>query len=66
MDEQRSVCKDCPELDSYLSGQIEQMPCLVCDRLWCEVTLVRSMETTSGGSHVRSSWPGRAAVRVGG
>lgn len=36
-----SVCRNCELLDQYLAGHKREVPCIICDRLWCEATLKR-------------------------
>lgn len=53
MSEGRSVCQDCELLDQYLAGRTREMPCIVCDRIWCEATLKRY---ENGDTLALSAW----------
>lgn len=59
-----SVCHDCALLDRYLAGRAREMPCIICDRLWCEVTFKGSGQTLTGEEHVRSSGAANASIRM--
>jgi hypothetical protein len=64
MAQRLSACQGCTQLDVFLSGQVGEMPCLVCDRLWSEVTLGRRHEGVSEVEYARPFLGERSALRV--
>ena len=59
MSEGQSVCQQCDLLDQYLAGRAREMPCIICDRLWCEATLKRYER---GDTLALSGWGMMSAV----
>ncbi len=59
MIQRKTVCQECELLDQYLAGRTREMPCIICDRLWCEATLKRY---DKGETLALSGWGMMSAV----
>jgi len=59
-----NVCQGCRALDDYLARRTDQMPCMVCDRLWSRATIsVRGQR--AGRSYQQSAVSDRRSADSG-